>query len=591
MYDFATKTLSKSEKVTLTHPVEESPYLLIATNRGRLYLFNSLKGKMLYRVCSFEGGERSYISAIASHKESIAISGYGGEIKIISLCSLEILQKISNPHTQIGALLYLCETILLSGDTQGVLTIHNLQNELKKEIQTPFSSISSIVRTDIKNLVEVCSDENETIFVDTDNAKILKAQTLLASEEDLQEYLQRGLLREAYELLEHCSYLRETQTALKAEKLYKKLYTEAFEALLKGEPEQYEELKSNFSTLKEKEEELKALYEASKLYEKFKEFYQEERYSLAYALAQTHQALKETPIYKSMEEKFKALYIEAQKELKKNSIKEAQERLSPFITVREKQEQIALLLRKNSPFIEFLLSVAYREYATIEQLLKEHREFASIPSYISLQRESQQTLRDIKELIIKAKPHKALELIKSYENNFLIQEELKKLYRDALDTKMLLEAYEESNFIRCYELLDNNRLLYSLELSKLLQKHWRRVITQCDNYALEGDIASIKEILGELIVLKSRSKRVGSVIRLAFIVHILTLLEKKRFLNAENFIYSYLDIFGLDKEIGDIMREYESQSKTKLAITIAQNHTLPREYWMRCELIVGDFLP
>ena len=46
---------------------------------------------------------------------------------------------------------------------------------------------------------------------------------------------------------------------------------------------------------------------------------------------------------------------------------------------------------------------------------------------------------------------------------------------------------------------------------------------------------------------------------------------KKNYASAENFIYSYLDIFGLDSEIQKLMKSYEKRTSRKLAITAKES--------------------
>lgn len=616
MYSFSDSLLTKTLTFQAAYTLKNSSYLLCATQRGRLYLADALKKKILYRICSFKGSKKSYIGIVESLQNYIACSGYGGEIKIIYLPSLKVVQEIQSSHSRITALLYLNKNLLLSGNVQGTFEIHNLQNKTSKEISTPFSRINSIIKLPSQDSVAVSGDDNRVILININTEKVitnnflqtelpisslelLNPSTLLvklqnntaqefklALESDLQNSLEQESLKDSYALLEHFSYLKTTPTATEIESLYKKLYSKAINALIDSNEEPYLYLYESLDSFEKKSQELKNLYMAYEAYDKFEIFIKEQKYALAYALSEKYPALKETELFSIMEKQFKSLTLQAQKFLQKGDSESARELLSPYMSITQKQEQLQLLLRNNTHFIEFLQAVAYKEYATISKLLKENKSFSNIPSYQALIKESQTILEDIRDFILQAKPKKAIELIKRYQNNFLITQELKELYKDALDAKLLLESYEESDFLRCYELLDSNDFLHDLELSKLLEMHWIKLMTLCEGYALEGNIADIKKSLNELILLKSRSNRIGAILRLAFHTQIELLLEKKRFSSAESLIYSYLDIFGMDKEIGIIMHYYEKVATKKLAITLAQNHTLPRDYWMGCESLV-----
>ncbi len=137
--------------------------------------------------------------------------------------------------------------------------------------------------------------------------------------------------------------------------------------------------------------------------------------------------------------------------------------------------------------------------------------------------------------------------------------------------------------------MDQAKQLEPLKLSKMLESHWSKLMDQCESLALKGDLKEIKNILGELIVLKSRSAKTGDLLRLSFQTKIKQLLSKRTYTKAESIIYSYIDIFGLDTEIKTLMRTFEKFSQKKLAITVNQELTKERDAWMESASIVGEY--
>ena len=109
---------------------------------------------------------------------------------------------------------------------------------------------------------------------------------------------------------------------------------------------------------------------------------------------------------------------------------------------------------------------------------------------------------------------------------------------------------------------------------------------ECESYSLDGNIKAIKTLLGELLCIKTRTEKIGDLLRVAFYSKIKTLGESKKFASAENIIYSYIDIFGVDIEIKDMMKEYEKISSKKLAITHNENEKVLRSDWLNAALIV-----
>jgi len=179
---------------------------------------------------------------------------------------------------------------------------------------------------------------------------------------------------------------------------------------------------------------------------------------------------------------------------------------------------------------------------------------------------------------------KHLEAIKDVEN---FKDEIELINDECREIKILQKAYEEDNFKLCYELLDMHKNLKSTKLGSLLEKHWLKLISKCEEYALHGDIKSIKETLGELMMLSSRRTKIGDLLRVSFQTKIQLLISTNKAKHAENIIYSYIDIFGIDKEIKSIMKTYERKFKTKLAITYNENNKASRNSWINSTLITG----
>jgi hypothetical protein len=91
--------------------------------------------------------------------------------------------------------------------------------------------------------------------------------------------------------------------------------------------------------------------------------------------------------------------------------------------------------------------------------------------------------------------------------------------------------------------------------------------------------------LGELIKLEHRREKIGSLLRLAFQVHIMHLISKMQYNSAKNLIYSYIDIFTKDTEIISIMESYEHKAKHKLAITQTEFKNQSRDSWVNSGIL------
>jgi len=218
-------------------------------------------------------------------------------------------------------------------------------------------------------------------------------------------------------------------------------------------------------------------------------------------------------------------------------------------------------------------------------LIGKNKLFTEIPTYEKKKDLTKDFLNSIRLSIDAGKTLDAVEAIKKLMHNVDIKDELLELYKETKIVAKLQKSYDENDFNKCYEILDEDIYIYNLELSKFLEKHWTKLMDECEEYALKGDFKSIKQTLGDLITVKTRLQKTGDLLRLSFQIKIKALLGKNSFKNAERIIYSYVDIFGLDSEIRLVMRSFERASKHKLAITTDKEKDVPRDSWINSSLI------
>jgi hypothetical protein len=408
----------------------------------------------------------------------------------------------------------------------------------------------------------------------------------LPDAQELKSHLLRNTLDEAFKLVENDPMLVGTREHKRLEVMYEKFYSQAIEALIHSQTEAAHKLLEMFADVVSKREEVHSIFKDFENYNRFKTLVVEKKLSLAYAMSEKFPSLKRTMQFKKMEETFKEAFAFAQKQILIGREDIAEEILAPYSTIVSKKTMIKLLLKQNKDFIDFLKAIQTKNYLLIEKLLLKNEVFTQIPTYSALRLSEQNSLDAIAELINVAKIDKAIEEIKALQSTPGIQEELKELYRVAKLVQTLQESYNDGDFGKCYEIIDTHYVLNELQLSNLLEAHWSKMMHECEEFALKGDIKSIKNRLGELISVKTRVAKVGDLLRVSFHSKIKGLLAKRSFVNAENIIYSYIDIFGLDSEIYSLMRTHEKLLGKKLAITLDQERIVPRDNWLHSPLIM-----
>jgi len=321
--------------------------------------------------------------------------------------------------------------------------------------------------------------------------------------------------------------------------------------------------------------------------------------ALAFELIDNNPMLRRTTEHDKLEEMYRVVFTKATEELCKGNKNNALKLLENFKDISSKKEKMNALFIDFKHYDRFKLHISEQKYAIAYALCSKHSLLTLTPEFQKMEDifnkayklAREQMLMNQKDLAsntlgpyitIISKRKKIKNLLNgnySYDNSAQ-----KKSDAEAQSEKLLL-AYEKSNFKECYELIDTYSIK-ELELVVLLEKHWVKLMIECENHALDGNIKAIKRVLGELISTKTRVDKVGDLLRVAFYSKITRLEESKKFTSAENIIYSYIDIFGIDIEIKEIMIKFEKRSSKKLAITHNNNEKVLRSDWLNAVLIV-----
>ncbi len=611
----------ENQKIELLSFDLESKYLLGATASGRILQYKYDGSSLLSRLYSFhqqaskESSEQSFISCFAFHKSRVACGNNNGVIVIIDLYSKVVKSEIQNGKVRINTLSFIDENTVISGSLDGKLYINNLENQnALRQIDTGFTTLSTILKMPHSNYIMASGDASYVSIYDIKKCKIVHnkyrefnydiQQIALINDDTLITVLENGdiyraelptphklkllvnsnALEKAFHLCENDFMLRDTKEYKELHHKYEKLYNQAVVALIKEQKKDAIALMDIFKTLPSKKSEIAMLFKAYENYPKLQVLFIQKKFSLAYALCTQFPPLEHTFEYKKMEESWRETFMNAQKQILLTHNEEARLLLNEYITVISKRPIIKLMLNHNHQFIEFLKAIESKNFQKVEEIAKIHETFTQIPTYKSLEYELQMSLKDIKHHIHKAELESAKEQLAKLHQLPAISNQVTQLMQEIQSMQTLQNAYNINDFILCYEILDRHKGLESSELGLLLEKHWAKLMIRSEEHALKGNIKDLKMTLGELIRLETRREKLGDLLRVTFHTKIKMLLEKRNLRGAENIIYSYIDIFGIDTEINSLMRFYETLSKVKLAISL--NSRQARDNWIHSEIIL-----
>ncbi len=607
--------------------VPNSLYLVTGTQNGRVMQYRHDGRFGLSRLCSFGHNTSSteqkiknnYVSAFASKGALLAFSGYGGIITILKMHSHAIKNSIEASKVRINILCFLNEEKIVSGNINGLIQIHSLKKYQKTvKINTPFVDVQQIILMPNPRYIMVSGKSKSLIIIDTLQEKVVSNNYLsfkenvskisltqdknllvvlennsvikvtLPTSGDLKSFILHNELDKAYLILDADPMFEGSREKKRVDIMFERACNRAIDALMVSNTKEARLMLRMFNNIQSKKDAVDSIFKAFELFPRFKTLFHNNKYPVMYAMAEKYPALKYTTHYKKMQEGFKEAFSFAQKQLLMNKRDIAKEVLSLYLGTVSKKSILDLVVHENIDFSLFLKAMKDGNTKKMDFLIGKNKLFAEIPTYQKQKDLTKDFLNSIRLSIDAGKTLNAVEKIKKLMHNEDIKDELLELYKETKIVAKLQKSYDENDFKKCYEILDEDIYLYNLELSKFLENHWTKLMNECEEYALKGDLKSIKKSLGDLIAVETRLQKIGDLIRLSFQIKIKALLGKSSFNNAESVIYSYIDTFGLDSEIRLIMRSFERVSKHKLAITSDQEKDVPRDGWLSSSLIMQN---
>jgi hypothetical protein len=598
-------------------------YIIIGTSQGRVILYNYTNTQPLCRLSSFPLNAKppkkyNYISVITTTHNTLACSGYGGGVVVVNPITKQHTTLLQNHTTKITALHFLNPTTLLIGDAKGDLFCYSWHRHIKKlfTIHTSLRTIDTIATCNTLPLAIVGSkQENYAVLIDTKQHKVVqnrylyfhqkieeitflehKLSVLLTNKQcynftpldsqQLQQAIKNKQLAYAFMLSEQNPLFKYLQEYQQLQKLYTQQCQYALLELINNNKQPLIALQKEFHNLPKQTKELQKLYATRNHYTHLQTLVTEQKYHLALNLAYTHKELQLTPLYTQLEKHFTQQFQQAQQYLTRNQKEQAQKILAPYIQVQEKKEICTLLLRNHTRFLHFLQAIENKDYTQLFTLLKDEPRFKKLPSFTQLLKALEEEIQSLYTLLAHMQIEKLKQKITHLQHIPHLKTQLQDIYFAATKLQELQHCYNNTQYKLCYEIIDTTPLLASTQLAKTLEEEFKHKIHICEHYALQGEVAPIKQELQSLLLITTRKEKIGCILRVGFLVKIKKLLLARSLHSAENMIYSYIDLFGYDSELQKIVEKFEKYSYKKLAISLTKRDQHARDSWRASPLIV-----
>ena len=228
-----------------------------------------------------------------------------------------------------------------------------------------------------------------------------------------------------------------------------------------------------------------------------------------------------------------------------------------------------------------------KKYALAYAMSAKFTKLQETTEFIKMEKSFQISFENAQKLILLNLPDQAKEQINKYITVLSKRDLLQLIINNDEYFRNFLLAYSNNDFVTCYEIIDKHKKIKLLKTSTLLEMHWNQLVSKCESYATQGNISAVKSTLANLIHIKSRADKIGDLLRLSFHIKIKQLLDINSFTSAEAIIYSYIDIFGIDAEIKNLMTKFEKNSSLILAIT-HQEKKVSKYAWRDSKIIMSS---
>lgn len=566
----------------------DGEHFVCGTDHGRVLLWRSDTTTMISRLHSFPEytslytkPKINYVSAIAFHENMVATSGYGGSVVLTNYRTQTHTQRFSLGTMKNQALLFYKDTVIV-GNQNGVLLKINRNKKISKQrLPTALGEIKDLVQIG-SSYVLVVSKQNYISLLNAETMKIIKERYIELSHpitwisRDDTQHLFLGTLSgelyqfdlhpfhqlekliaskaytDAYRYCDEEPLLQESESYLLLESIFEEAVQKTKDALEKGEIEQAKKLLDPFKPVKFKE--TAPFFSTFTSYNRLKYLYEHKKFAPFYGLIEQYPLLESTHLYKEVESIWTKRFIKAQKLMFTERKREAQIELEPFTSVQSKRPLVQLLLHHSDILKTYSKAIHENNFPLLNQLTQRHPILKKLPSYVQLIERVAQLADTITETIKNKEFERADALLNKIGKITQFEHEYLRLKAFRSFASNLHHAIENSHWRSAYHLLDTYPELMALPWAQEIENRWYEKLRQCEVHAIRGDMAAIKQTLGNLINLQNRHHHIGDILRMTYQIQ----LKKIQAKNPEKFtsgILNYCEFFGMDTEIRHLLEK------------------------------------
>ena len=462
---------------------------------------------------------------------------------IWNIYSGKVLTRLEGIHDDVtSAISVEDDKFLFLGTALGYILVYDLKTykQLSKKYIKLSSAVTALEYDKENQHLIVASENGDVEFYDIyEGQNHLKVLLKAKKYEEIQSYIEVNPLLAYTKIYNLVSNLWEN--TLKKAKI----------CLQKGDRKTAIALFSHFKNIPSKNRIMQQVIAEYAEYDKFSKFAKEGKIVLAYGLANNHPLYKETPLYLSLEARWKKTFALAQKHsLDPKGSEKAREILAPYRGISDKTKLMQELFTQGEVYKRFRVAIGQKDFKIAFELIKLHSFLKEFPEYKTIMDYADNLYIKSQEFINNGDTHTAIKMLRILQDFPDFSHEVKELMLDIESKQKFFKAIKDEDIIQAYNILDISDDLQLTDDGKKLQQQWNEDLSIANNCAIDGDTNGIENALKEYMNISSKYMALGTVFGWCYMVQLENAIDAKKDQHyIEEGIKNYIINFGLQDQI------------------------------------------
>ena len=591
-------------------------YLICGGVDGRTYIFNLKNGHFLYNLPS----HADYVTVIAmtNTTQLVATGSFDGVIYVTNLNTLKNPLRCRVHKSYIVDIEFLNKGKFISAEKDGGLVIYDfVQRKVKKRLPSVPDDITKMIvdskreyafvgtklgtilvydltKEDIfcdklykysAAVMDMYITKDGVLYIGLQNGSIFKEK--LIDEEKYNLLLEQKNYAALYKELDISPFVIYSKAYQTIENRWQQTLKIAKDLLSQQKTEDAKKILEPFSNIPKKRTIIKTILSEFEEFEKFKNYVQNKRYSLAYPLTLRYKSFIDTKEYEQMERDWSKKFNKAQDIiLDPRSDEIVKELLKDFRGIPSKTKQIQQLLKDKMIFNLFKKKLDSKDYAEIFNFIKQYPFLKETDIYENLTRYADNCYISLTKALSELNLLKAKGYIEILENFGEYEDDVKEIKHEMALLMQLTHYCKTDNMAKIYEIIDSLDYDIDLDCVKKYQKRWDEITQKADVLSYKGDTSGLLELFKNYFLIKSKSEIIKKYIlsayskKLEYFMKKATKDDEKTKDLIKKKIMQLHNMFGYIEEIKSILFLFNSFYQDNLIIQNEepQKHVTYKQY-------------